>query len=167
MRDPDSQRRAAARGEDVARGDGGGEGPGDAVTGGGDSRPPAPDEDAGALMIGEAQAAELALERTAGGPRVSKRVNRTLKRISGVLRRRWHDDIWVVDRWLGRGAGQRPVHQRLRSTAAAAVAPGTAPTLTARPLAWKKIDRMRELLWPPVTIRHPWPNRRFAVKHPR
>ena len=33
--------------------------------------------------------------------------------------------------------------------------------------AWKKIERMKELLWPPVTIRHPWPNRRFAVKHPR
>ena len=32
----------------------------------------------------------------------AKRVNRTLKRIAGVLRRRWHDDIWVVGRWLGR-----------------------------------------------------------------
>ncbi len=33
---------------------------------------------------------------------MSKRVNRTLKRIDGVLRWRWNDDIWVVGRWLGR-----------------------------------------------------------------
>ena len=33
--------------------------------------------------------------------------------------------------------------------------------------AWKRMERMTELQWPKVTIRHPWPDRRFAVKHPR
>ena len=108
---------------------------------------------------------------------MSKRVNRTLKRIDGVLRWRWHDDIWVVGRWLGRvvngwlnyyavpGSGRfirgfvrrllRMWHRALRRRS------------QRDRFAWKKIERMRELLWPPVTIRHPWPNRRFAVKHPR
>ena len=108
---------------------------------------------------------------------MSKRVNRTLKRIDGVLRWRWHDDIWVVGRWLGRvvngwlnyyavpGSGRflrgfvrrllRMWHRALRRRS------------QRDRFAWKKIERMRELLWPPVTIRHPWPDRRFAVKHPR
>ncbi len=30
---------------------------------------------------------------------------------------------------------------------------------------WKRLERMTELLWPP--IRHPWPDQRFTVKHPR
>ena len=102
---------------------------------------------------------------------------RTLKRIAGVLRRRWHDDIWVVGRWLGRvvngwlnyyavpGSGRfirgfarnllRLWHRALRRRS------------QRDRFAWKKIERMKELLWPPVTIRHPWPNRRFAVTHPR
>ena len=108
---------------------------------------------------------------------MSKRVNRTLKRIAGVLRRRWHDDIWVVGRWLGRvvngwlnyyavpGSGRfirgfarsllRLWHRALRRRS------------QRDRFAWKKIERMKELLWPPVTIRHPWPDRRFAVTHPR
>ena len=108
---------------------------------------------------------------------MSKRVSRTLKRIAGVLRRRWHDDIWVVGRWLGRvvngwlnyyavpGSGRfirgfarsllRLWHRALRRRS------------QRDRFAWKKIERMKELLWPPVTIRHPWPNRRFAVTHPR
>ena len=34
-------------------------------------------------------------------------------------------------------------------------------------LTWGKLERMTELAWPPVRIRHPWPDRRFAVKHSR
>ena len=33
---------------------------------------------------------------------MSTQVNRTVQRISAELRRRWHDDIRVVGRWLGR-----------------------------------------------------------------
>ena len=92
---------------------------------------------------------------------MSKRVSRTLKRIAGVLRRRWHDDIWVVGRWLGRvvngwlnyyavpGSGRfirgfarsllRLWHRALRRRS------------QRDRFAWKKIERMKELLWPPVT----------------
>ena len=34
-------------------------------------------------------------------------------------------------------------------------------------LDWKRLERMTEILWPRVSIRHPWPDQRFAVKHPR
>ncbi len=32
---------------------------------------------------------------------------------------------------------------------------------------WKRLERMTDILWPRATIRHPWPNQRFTVKHPR
>ncbi len=32
---------------------------------------------------------------------------------------------------------------------------------------WKRLERMTEILWPRASIRHPWPNQRFAVNHPR
>ena len=108
---------------------------------------------------------------------MSERINRSLKRIVGVPRRRWHDDIWVLGGWLERvadgwlnyyavpGSGQfirgfvprllRLWHRAFRRRS------------QRDRFAWKKIERMKELLWPPVTIRHPWPDRRFAVTHPR
>ena len=33
--------------------------------------------------------------------------------------------------------------------------------------SWKRLERMTEILWPRASIRHPWPDQRFAVKHPR
>ena len=32
---------------------------------------------------------------------------------------------------------------------------------------WRRLGRMTQLLWPRVAIRHPWPDQRFAVNHPR
>ena len=32
---------------------------------------------------------------------------------------------------------------------------------------WEKLDRMCDLLWPELRVRHPWPDRRFAVKYLR
>ena len=108
---------------------------------------------------------------------MSKRVSRTLKRIAGVLRRRWHDDIWVVGRWLGRvvngwlnfyavpGSGR--FYPWLCSESASAVAPGIAPTLTARPLCMEE-DRTNEgAVMAPCHHSPSMPNRRFAVTHPR
>ena len=108
---------------------------------------------------------------------IAKRVNRTLKRIGNVLRKRWHHGIREVGEWLGRvcngwlnsyavpGSGQfirKFVHRLKRLWMRA---------LRRRPrrhnFSWKRMQRMTELLWPRVTIRHPWPNQRFAVKFPR
>ena len=33
--------------------------------------------------------------------------------------------------------------------------------------SWKRLERMTEILWPRASIRHPWPDQRFTVKHPR
>ncbi|MDE0101445.1 MAG: group II intron reverse transcriptase/maturase [Bryobacterales bacterium] len=108
---------------------------------------------------------------------VAKRMGRTLQRIRAALRRRWHDDIWEVGQWLG-----QVVDGWLNYYAV----PGSSHWLSAFVLrvkrlwmralrrrsqrdrtAWSKLERMTELLWPRARIRHPWPDRRFAVKHLR
>ena len=106
-----------------------------------------------------------------------KRVNRTLARIDEVLRKRWHHDIWEVGVWLGR------VYQGWLNYFAV---PGSSRWIKAfrrrlqrlwlRALRrrsqrdhfdWKRLERMSEILWPRASIRHPWPDQRFAVNHPR
>ena len=108
---------------------------------------------------------------------VAKRVNRTLARIDEVLRKRWHHDIWEVGRWLGRvcngwlnyfavpGSGRfiRAVLRRLQRRWMRAL---RRRSQRAR-FSWKRLERMTEILWPRASIRHPWPDQRFAVKHPR
>ena len=32
---------------------------------------------------------------------------------------------------------------------------------------WNRVGRLAEVFWPSLRIMHPWPNTRFAVKHPR
>ena len=108
---------------------------------------------------------------------VAKRVNRTLTRIDDVLRKRWHHDIWEVGTWLGR------VYQGWLNYFAV---PGSSRWIKAfrrrlqrlwlRALRrrsqrdrfeWKRLERMTDILWPRASIRHPWPDQRFAVNHPR
>ena len=107
----------------------------------------------------------------------AQRVKRTLRRVKEVLRKRRHHDIWEVGQWLG-----QVVNGWLNYYAV----PGSSLWLRAfvrrmqrlwmavlrrrsqrYRLAWGKLERMTELLWPPVRIRHTWPDRRFAVKHSR
>ncbi len=108
---------------------------------------------------------------------VAKRVNRTLARIGEVLRKRRHHDIWEVGAWLGRvcqgwlnyyavpGSGRWLMGFRRRLQ-----------RLWMRELRrrsqrdrfnWKRLERMTAILWPRVFTRHPWPDQRFAVNHPR
>ena len=108
---------------------------------------------------------------------IAKRVNRTLARIDEVLRKRWHHDIWEVGRWLGRvcegwlnyfavpGSGRfiRAFHRRLQRLWMRAL---RRRSQRAR-FGWRRLERMTEILWPRVSIRHPWPDQRFAVNHPR
>ena len=102
-----------------------------------------------------------------------KRVGRTLRRIKEELRRRMHWGKHEVVRWLG-----RVIHGWLNYFAV----PGTSGALRAFVLAvkrlllrtlrrrsqkdrtdWPAIDRLVGLHWPRPTIRHPWPDQRFAV----
>ena len=108
---------------------------------------------------------------------VAKRVSRTLARIGEVLRKRWHHDIWEVGRWLGRvcdgwlnyfavpGSHRfiRAFPCRLRRLWMRAL---RRRSQRAR-FSWRRLVRMTDILWSRVSIRHPWPNQRFAVKHPR
>ena len=108
---------------------------------------------------------------------VAKRVSRTLARIGEVLRKRWHHDIWEVGRWLGRvcdgwlnyfavpGSHRfiRAFPCRLRRLWMRAL---RRRSQRAR-FSWRRLVRMTDILWPRVSIRHPWPNQRFAVNHPR
>ena len=108
---------------------------------------------------------------------VAKRVNRTLVRIDEVLRKRWHHDIWEVGAWLGRvyqgwlnyfavpGSGRfvRAFRRRLQRLWMRAL---RRRSQRAR-FDWKRLERVTEILWPRASIRHPWPDQRFAVNHPR
>ena len=108
---------------------------------------------------------------------VAKRVNRTLARIEEVLRKRWHHDIWEVGEWLGRvyqgwlnyfavpGSSRflRRFRRRLQRLWMRALRRRSQRSR----FDWKRLERMTEILWPRVSIRHPWPDQRFAVNHPR
>ena len=108
---------------------------------------------------------------------VAKRVSKTLARIGEVLRRRWHHDIWEVGKWLGRvyqgwlnyfavpGSGWflRSFHRRLQRLWMRALRRRSQRSR----FTWKRLERLTQLLWPRGSIRHPWPDQRFAVKHPR
>ena len=108
---------------------------------------------------------------------IGKRVNRTLKRIKAELRRRMHHNVYEVAAWLGRVLGGW-----LRYYAV----PTSFPFLKRFVLrlkrmwlrvlrrrsqkdrfTWDTIGRLAGAFWPPLRILHPWPNTRFAVKHPR
>ena len=105
---------------------------------------------------------------------VSSRVSRTLKRVGEVLRRRWHHDIWEVGRWLGRvlngwlnyyavpGSGRwlSTFRYQLVRIWMKAI---RRRSQRARRFSWGRLKRMVEILWPRVSIRHPWPRQRFAV----
>ena len=108
---------------------------------------------------------------------IAQRINRTLARIQETLRKRWHDDIWEVGAWLGRvfqgwcnyfavPGSFRWLGQfrcRLRRLWMRALRRRSQRDR----FAWKRLERMTEILWPRTSIRHPWPSQRFAVNHPR
>ncbi len=108
---------------------------------------------------------------------IAKRVTRTLARIGVVLRKRWQYDLWEVGTWLGRvgqgglndyavpGATRwlRTFRQRLQRRWMRAIRRRS----QRHRFDWKRLERMTKILWPRATIRHPWPDQRFAVKHSR
>ena len=108
---------------------------------------------------------------------IAKRVNRTLARIDEVLRKRWHHDIWEVGKWLGRvcegwlnyfavpGSSRfiRAFLRRLQRRWMRALRRRSQRAC----FDWRRLERMTEILWPRASIRHPWPDQRFAVNHPR
>ncbi len=108
---------------------------------------------------------------------IAKRVTRTLKRLKERLRTRMHEDVHATAQWLG-----KVVNGWLNYYAV----PTSSRTLGGfvRRLEWiwlatlrrrsqrtrttiAQVTRLTALYWPPARVRHPWPNTRFAVNHPR
>ena len=104
---------------------------------------------------------------------VAKRMRRTLRRIKEALRRRRHDAVEDTAKWLGRVINgwlnyyavpttMRYLHRFVRSL---------------RWLWWRElrrrsqkdrfdlagVDKLSATFWPRLKLRHPWPERRFAV----
>ena len=102
-----------------------------------------------------------------------KRVTRTLQRIRGLLRTRWHVDKHDTARWLGR---------IIRGWLTSSAVPGSYRFLNAfvyrvkrlflRALrrrsqkdrtSWEAVDTLTRRYWPKVRILHAWPNQRLTV----
>ena len=104
---------------------------------------------------------------------IAKRMSRTLKRVKEALRRRMHHDVeatamWlgqVVDGWLNYFAVPTSFRYLRRFVARLA-------DLWLRMLGRRsqrdrcgraRVAQLRAAHWPKLEIRHPWPDRRFAV----
>ncbi len=108
---------------------------------------------------------------------IRKRVTRTLKRIEAELRQRMHDNIYEVAIWLGRVVGgwlryyAVPTSSRSLQTFGLRLKRLWLRVLRRRSqkdrLPWGKVDLLAAVFWPPLRTVHPWPDRRFAVNHPR
>ena len=108
---------------------------------------------------------------------IRKRVTRTLKRIEAELRQRMHDNIYEVAIWLGRVVGgwlryyAVPTSSRSLQTFGLRLKRLWLRVLRRRSqkdrFTWGKVDLLAAVFWPPLRTVHPWPDRRFAVNHPR
>lgn len=108
---------------------------------------------------------------------IAKRMVRTLKRIKETLRRRKHDDIYEVARWLGQvingwlGYYAVPTSGRYLQKFVHRLKKLWLWVLSQRSqrgrFTWDRLVIIVKSYWPPIKIRHPWPNRRFSVKHLR
>ena len=103
-----------------------------------------------------------------------KKMAGKLKEIGEMLRKRWHWDIWDVGKWLGKVLGgwlnyyavpgaykwlEKFKRWLLRSWMKAI----RRRSQRASRFCWQRLYRMVKLLWPNISIRHPWPEQRFAV----
>ncbi len=105
---------------------------------------------------------------------VAKRMVRTLKRIKEALRRRMHESVrdtaeWlgkVVDGWLNYFAV--PTAHRYLERFVLRLKRMWLLVLRRRSQkdhsTWADISRLTARHWPRLVIRHPWPDRRFAVR---
>lgn len=108
---------------------------------------------------------------------IEKRMNRTLKRINEVLRKRWHHAPWEVGHWPGQvpngwlncyavpGSSWwlRGIVRQMKRMWLAALHHRSQRDR----FVLKRMERITEVLCPRVAIRHPAPDKRFTGTHPR
>jgi len=104
---------------------------------------------------------------------VAKRMSRTLKRIREVLRRRMHEKVEDMARWLGKVLDgwlnyyAVPTSSRYLQRFVLRLERMWLYILRRRSqkdrFQWASIAQLRARHWPKLRIRHPWPSQRFAV----
>ena len=105
------------------------------------------------------------------------RMQATLRRVKDELRRRRHEPLPIQGKWLAqviRGFNAYhavPTNYRSLVLFRVRVTQLWKRSLMRRgqrsTVPWRRMDRLRDRYLPRPRILHPWPERRFAVKHPR
>ena len=125
------------------------------------------------FICGKSRRGAFQLQRKSRGDRMRA----ALQRIKAQLRERMHDAIPVQGRWLkavvtGYFAYHAvPTNSRALGAFRYHVTDLWRRTLRRRSqkdgMTWERITKIAAAWLPPPRILHPWPNQRFAVKHPR
>jgi RNA-directed DNA polymerase len=105
------------------------------------------------------------------------RMRATLQEIKKELRQRWHKPIPDTGTWLGQiVAGYFAYHAVPTNSAALGAFRYSVTVLWYRYLCrrsqkarlpWSRMAKLADAFLPRPRILHPWPNARFAVRHPR
>ena len=105
---------------------------------------------------------------------IAKRMARFLKRVKQELIRRMHRDVHETGRWLGQVLNgwlnyyAVPTSARYLKRCYERLIWIWCQVLRRRSqkdrTPWERIYALAKTHWPRITIRHPWPNHRFAVK---
>ena len=108
---------------------------------------------------------------------IAKRMRRKLQAIKEVLRKRMHEDIYAVGRWLGQvlqgwlNYYAVPHSYRFLKQFKKSLKRLWLRILRRRSqkdrFSWEKLQALSQKLWPSVRILHTWPDERFVVKHRR
>lgn len=108
---------------------------------------------------------------------VKKRMRATLKAIRAELRKRMHDDVPAVGKWLGRVVQGYfnyfavPGNSHRLCSFRTEICRTWRRTLTRRSqrhrLSWERFNRLVKRYIPPYRNTHPYPSERFRVTHPR
>jgi hypothetical protein len=121
-------------------------------------------------------------QKRTGGFQLLRRTRRdrlqaTIQRVKGELQRRRHQSIPEQGKWLGQVVrGFYAYHAVPTNYRALVVFRVRIAQLWKRALmrrsqrarrTWKRMERLLEAWLPRPRILHPWPERRFAVMHPR
>jgi hypothetical protein len=125
------------------------------------------------FICGKSRRGAFQLQRKTRGDRMRA----TLQEIKAQLRVRMHDAIPAQGRWLrtvvaGYFAYHAvPTNSRALGTFRYHVTELWRRTLRRRSqkdaVTWERMTKIAAAWLPPPRILHPWPDRRFAVKHPR
>ncbi|WP_154671254.1 ATP-binding protein [Paraburkholderia mimosarum] len=125
------------------------------------------------FICGKSRRGAFQLQRKTRGDRMREK----LRQVKEVLRRRMHDPIPVQGKWLRQvvrgyfAYHAVPTNSRALGAFRHHVVNLWRRTLKRRSqkdaMTWERITRIANTWLPRPRILHPWPDQRFAVKHPR